>query len=64
MERIAADQIAAELLDLRGDGAVAVVLAVGFAPSDNAGIGGKPHEHEVLAPAGMDRKRFDAGNLH
>ena len=35
LERIAADEIAAELFDLRGDGAIAVVLAVGLAPADD-----------------------------
>ena len=64
LERIAPDQVAAELLDLRADGAVAVVLAVGFAPPDHSGVGLDPHEDEVLAPAGMDRKAFDAGDFH
>ena len=64
LERIAPDQIAAELLDLCGDGAVAVILAVGFAPPDDPGIGLDAHEDEVLAPAGMDRKAFDAGDFH
>jgi hypothetical protein len=64
VERVAADEIAAELLDLRGDGTVAVVLAVGLAPSDDPGIGHDPHEHEILSPTGMDRKTFDAGDLH
>jgi hypothetical protein len=64
MERVSADEIATELLDLRGDGAVTVILAVGLAPADDAGIGGEAHEHEILAPAGMDRKAFDGGDLH
>ena len=64
MERIAANKIAAKLLDLRRDGAVAVVLTVRLAPSDDPGIGRHPHEYEILAPTGMDRKTFDAGNLH
>ena len=64
LEWIAPDQIAAELLDLSGDGAVAVVLAVGFAPPDHAGIGLDAHKDEVLAPAGMHRKAFDAGDFH
>src|SRR5712691_940551 len=37
VERVAADEVAAELVDLRGDGAVAVVLAIGLAPTDDAG---------------------------
>ena len=64
VEGIAADEIAAKLLDLRGDGAVAVVLAVGLAPPDHAGVGLDPHEHEILPPTGMDRKTFDAGDFH
>jgi hypothetical protein len=64
MERVSADEIAPELLDLRGDGTVTVILAVGLAPADDAGIGGEAHEHEILSPAGMDREVFDAGDLH
>ncbi|HEY6373540.1 MAG TPA: hypothetical protein VIX37_23390 [Candidatus Sulfotelmatobacter sp.] len=62
MERVAPNKIAAETLDLRGDGTVAVVLAVGLAPSDDPGI--DPHENEVPAPAGIDGKTFDAGDFH
>src|SRR5690348_14503320 len=61
---VAADQIAAQLLDLRGDGAVAIVLAVGLAPSDHAGIGLDAQEHEVLAPAGVNRQALDARDFH
>src|SRR5262249_52036275 len=64
VERIAADKIAAQLLDLCGDGTVAVILAVGFAPADHAGIGRNAHEHEILPPARIDRKTFDADDLH
>ncbi len=64
LERIAADQVAPELFDLRGDGAVAIVLAVGFSPSDDAGIGFEADEHEILPPAGMDRQALNACNLH
>jgi hypothetical protein len=42
--------LAAEFLDLCGDGTVAIVLAVGLPPSDDAGIGRNPHEHEIFAP--------------
>ena len=56
MERVSADEIAPEFLDLRGNGAVTVILAVGLTPADHAGIGGQAHEHEILAPAGMDRR--------
>ena len=64
VEWIASDQIAAEFLDLRRDGAVAVVLAVGFAPPDQAGVGLDAHEHKILPPAGIHRKTFDARNFH
>ena len=64
MKGIASDDIAAELFHLRGDGAVAVVLAVGFAPPDDPGIGLDAHEHEILAPAGMDWEAFELGNFH
>jgi hypothetical protein len=56
--------MAAETLDLRGDGTVAVVLTVGLPPSDDPGIGLDPHENEVLAPTGIDRKTFHAGDFH
>src|SRR5262249_13833480 len=64
MERVAANKIAAKLLDLRRDGAVAVVLTVRLAPSDDPCIGRDPRANEILAPTGMDRKTFDAGDLH
>ena len=64
VEGIAADEIAAKLLDLSGNGAIAVVLAVGLAPSDHAGVGLDPHENEILPPAGMDRKTFDPDDFH
>ena len=64
VERIAADEVAAELIDLRGDGAIAVVLAIGLAPADDAGVGLDPHEHEILPPTGMDRKTSDASDFH
>src|SRR5262249_8045254 len=64
VERIAAYEIAAEFLDLRGDGAVAVVLAIGFAPTDDTGVGLDAHKDEILAPARMDRKTFHAGDFH
>src|SRR5262249_43830105 len=64
VERIAADQITAQLLDLRGNRAVAIVLAVGLAPSDRAGIGLDPHEHEILAPARVNGKALDARYFH
>src|SRR5207244_896624 len=64
VERIAADEVAAKLLDLSGDCTVAVVLAVGLAPADHAGVGLDPHEDEILAPAGMDRQAFNAGDFH
>src|SRR6266481_2700724 len=47
---VATDDIAAEFFDLRRDGAVAIVLAVGFAPSNDLGIGLNAHEYEILAP--------------
>ena len=61
---IAPHDVAAELFHLRGDGAVAIILAVGFAPPHDSGIGLDAHEHEILAPAGMDRKAFELGNFH
>jgi hypothetical protein len=64
MERIAADKVAAQLFDLCCDGTVAVILAVGFAPADHAGIGRNAHKHKILPPARMDRKTFDARDLH
>ena len=64
VERIAADEVAAEFIDLRNDGRVAVVLTIGLAPTDYAGVGLNPYEHEVLPPTGMDRKTFDAGDFH
>ena len=64
VERVAADEITTELLDLSGDCTIAVVLAVGLAPADHAGVGRDPHEYEILAPAGMDRQAFDAGDFH
>src|SRR5262249_7372315 len=64
VERVAADQIAAQLLDLRGDGTVAVVLAVGLAPSDHAGVGLDPLEHEILAPTRVNREALDARDFH
>src|SRR5262245_32242216 len=64
LERVAADNVATQLLDLCGDGTVAVILAVGFAPTDHAGIGRNAHEHEILPPARIDRKTFDAGDFH
>src|SRR5262249_48791254 len=64
VERIATDEIAAELVDLRGHSRVAGVLAIGLAPADHAGVGLDPHEHEILPPAGMDRKTFDGRDFH
>ena len=32
--------------------------------SDDAVVGLDPHENEVLAPTGIDRKTFDAGDFH
>lgn len=52
------------LFDLRGDSVVAIILAVGFTPSDNAGIGFDADEHKILTPAGMNRKTLDADDLH
>ena len=64
LEGVAPDEITAELLDLRGDGAVAIVLAVRLAPADDPGIGRDAHENEILSPPGMDRKALDAGDFH
>jgi hypothetical protein len=64
VEGIATDDVAAEFLHLSGDGPVAIILAVGFAPSDDSGIGLDANEHEILAPAGVDRKAFELGNFH
>ena len=64
VEGIATDEIAAKLLDLSGNGAIAVVLAIGLAPSDHAGVGLDPHENEILPPAGMDRMTFDPDDFH
>ena len=64
LEGITADQVAAELFDLGGDGAVAIVLAVRLAPPDDAGIGLDAHEHKILSPAGMDRQALDTLDLH
>src|SRR5262249_22997689 len=64
MEWLAADQVTAQLLDLSNDRSVAVILAVGLTPPDNAGIGGNPHKHKILAPTGMNGKTFNAHNFH
>ena len=64
LKRIAPHHIAAEFLDLRRDGAVAIVLAIGLAPADQPGIRGDAHEHEILTPAGMNGQAFHAGDLH
>ncbi len=61
---VATDEIAGELLDLGRNGAVAIVLAIGLTPPDDAGVGRKAHEHEILAPAGMNRQAFDALDFH
>src|ERR1700726_1743064 len=64
VEGIATDEIAVKLFDLRRNGTIAVVLAVGLAPSDYAGVSLDPHENEILPPTGMDRKTFDPGDFH
>jgi hypothetical protein len=64
LKRVAADQITAEFCDLGADGAIAIVLAIGLAPADDAGIGLDANEHEILAPAGIDRKAFDTRYFH
>src|SRR5262245_63174161 len=64
MERIAAHEVATQLFDLCRDGTVAVILAVGFAPADHAAIGRNAHKHEILPPARIDRKTFDARDTH
>ena len=60
LKGIAPNQISAELFDLCRDRAVAIILAVGLAPTDDAGIGLDANENEILAPSGMNRKAFDA----
>jgi hypothetical protein len=64
MEWIASDQIAAELRNLRRDRGVPVVLAVGFAPPDQTGVGLDTNEHKVLSPACIHWKTFNARNFH
>lgn len=64
MERIAADKIAAQFFDLCGDGTVAVILVVGFAPTDHTGIGCNAHEDEILPPARIDWKTLNARDFH
>src|SRR5581483_5379736 len=43
---------------------IPVILAVGFAPTDHAGVGGNADKDEVLAPARMHRQAFNACDLH
>ena len=64
MERVAADEIAAQFLDLRRNGPVTIILAVGLPPSDHAGIGLEPHEHKILAPTRVNGKALDARDFH
>src|SRR5580704_4680607 len=64
MKGVTTNDIAAELLDLCGNRAIAIVLAVGFTPSDDPGIGLDAREYEVLSPPGMHRQAFELGNLH
>src|SRR6202022_687823 len=52
------DAAAPGLRPCRGGGAPARIHRVEVRPATG------PHEHEILAPAGMDRKAFDAGDLH
>ena len=64
LERVAPRQIARELAEVGGHGRVAVVLRIGLAPAGDAGVGAHPHEDQVLAPARVEQKTGDFGDLH
>ena len=64
LEGIASNQVAAELFDLRGDGAVAIILAVRLAPADDAGIGLDADEHKILSPAAEHRMARHLADFH
>ena len=53
--RVAADQVAAERIDVRRDLPVAVALGVALAPAVDAFVRVDAHEAEVLAGARMDK---------
>ena len=64
VERVAVDQVAAELCDVGLDGGVAVGLGVGLAPSGDARVGLDLDEYQILAHAGVDGEDLDVGDFH
>ena len=61
---ITADQIAAELVDLSGDGAIAIILAIGFTPSNDASVSRYADKDKVFTPTGINRQTFNSRDFH
>ena len=61
---VAPDEVAPELVNMRGYLHIAVGLRVALAPAIDALVGLDLHEAEVLGFAGVDQESFDVGDLH
>ena len=64
LHRVAADEVALHLLDVRRDRRIAVPLRVRLAPTDDSVVGGDLYEHPVLGHRRVHYERFDVLDFH